>query len=275
MSEIVTPELRTLYTRAAPSTTVRVGDRNFTTVRETRSGISVASLSELTPAEREALKQIDPTSEFRAAEPVPIDNEVRELDALFCRSGTEGIDSYGWAYDSNWLDDRAGAWFLGRGHDWREYPIGAGGCEKRGGRTVEFHLVGMLRDSAENDPIIRAFLRLYNQALEYNVSLEVSMGFFVREWREASEAEMEDGIWIYILKGDLVEVSFVFRGAVFNTSLELRGSSEEGIVRTSEISEHSDISGSASESATISTSDHFARGDERLRMSIHRQRMRS
>ena len=240
----IQPETRVYYTRTAPKTSVRVADLGDHEIEERASGVVVARVAPMM---------------------IELDGQVRSFDALFARSGRAGIDDYGWMYADNWLQVGAGANFLLRGHDWQEMPGGAGGTSKYG---ADWHLIGDFRAAAlgtpENpgDPAILDFLRAYNVGVKFQVSLEVSMGFFVLDWRGPTPEEEDWGVWFVVLKGDLVEVSYVFRGAVPDTELALRESFTERTIRTTEAS------------ATIGNDrDLFARADEQLRWATHQHRM--
>ena len=192
---------------------------------------------------------------------IPVDGEVRGFDAKFCSVGRAGIDDYGWMYAEGWLREGAGANFLLKGHDWQDMPAGAGRVVRMGD---DLHLMGKFRAAATGsleypgDLDILNFFRMYNTAVEHGVSLEVSMGFFVGEYRESTDEEYEMGAEVVITKGDLVEVSYVFRGAVPNTALSLR---------SGELSEEREIG------ARIKKSELFDGADEQLHWLTHRQRM--
>ena len=206
---------------------------------------------------------------------VPVNDRVVGFEALFVRDGVAGTDSYGFMYDPGWLTAGAGAVFLGRGHDWQDMPLGAGRVEMRPGSHGgnEYWLRGELRSSALTeggevaDATVRDFLRVWNVSVRNGVAPEVSMGFFARDWRETSDEEKDRGAGIAITEGDLVEVSYVFRGAVPETSLSLEGRS---MVYDDQAGDIAFEEGDAGVSLNASD-ESFVRADERLRFFLLEQ----
>ena len=169
-----------------------------------------------------------PAPEFRMPgddemlDEIPIDGEVRYFDAFFAFANV--VDEYNWIVQPSAFASGSGANFI-TNHQWSQLPLGAGRVQHV---DAAAGLMGPFRASAMEDDEVKRFIRAYNVQVKAGIKPEVSMGFFVEEWMEWDEMndeQRETGADIIVTKADLVEVSFVFRGAVPGTSLSLRTSS--------------------------------------------------
>ena len=175
------------------------------------NGIAVSRDVTAEPVKREAAAL--------RAEIVPINDQILNFDSEFVFSE---LDAYGWLIYGSAFTEGAGMRLV-RDHNWVSGgTMGAGTIYHPNAVTAGFR--GELKDNAERDSTIREYLTSYNSEVTHGIQPEVSIGFFLEEFRwgeDLTEAEQDAGAWVAVDGADGVEVSTVYRGAVNRTWLTL------------------------------------------------------